>query len=390
MNMNRLILLVSLVLIQAIVLAQPVLMHDDNVIYQPQPITIDTYNKVFKVVHIGDSHIQADWFSGKLRSLLQEQYGNAGIGILFPYRQIKTNSPPSFSSVSSAPFIASKITKCKTSCDVGIVGYNAQIPAGSMVVFNIKKDTQPQFVSVIFQSDNEHAIGFNHDNQEENYTTQTSTTYNITSYKKPLSNSFHLNTKSNITLNGIISSNGNPGVIYYTIGANGATFNNYINSNLFFQQLKSLQPDLIIISMGTNESVSDISADSLSVQLQNFHSKILEAGADKIIYTTPADNYLRKSVTTRKKVKGKWRTRRTIAYINNPKVEIIRQTMINFCNQQQVMCWDLYRAMGGDRSMRQWVQTGYAAKDHIHFSKGGYEIQGMLLFDALQKYVINK
>jgi lysophospholipase L1-like esterase len=388
--MNRLILLANFVLIKAIVLAQPVLMHDDNVIYQPQPITIDTYNKVFKVVHIGDSHIQADWFSGKLRSLLQEQYGNAGIGILFPYRQIKTNSPPTFSSVASAPFIASKITKCKTACDVGIVGYNAQIPAGSMVVFNIKKDTQPQFVSVIFQSDNEHAIGFNHDNHDENYTTQTSTTYNITSYKKPLSNSFHLNTKSNITLNGLISSNGNPGVIYYTIGANGATFNNYINSNLFFQQLKSLQPDLIIISMGTNESVSDISADSLSVQLQNFHSKILEAGADKIIYTTPADNYLRKSVTTRKKVKGKWRTRRTVAYINNPKVEIIRQTMINFCNQQQVMCWDLYRAMGGDRSMRQWVQTGYAAKDHIHFSKGGYEIQGMLLFDALQKYVINK
>jgi lysophospholipase L1-like esterase len=388
--MNRLILLANFVLIKAIVLAQPVLMHDDNVIYQPQPITIDTYNKVFKVVHIGDSHIQADWFSGKLRSLLQEQYGNAGIGILFPYRQIKTNSPPTFSSVASAPFIASKITKCKAACDVGIVGYNAQIPAGSMVVFNIKKDTQPQFVSVIFQSDNEHAIGFNHDNHDENYTTQTSTTYNITSYKKPLSNSFHLNTKSNITLNGLISSNGNPGVIYYTIGANGATFNNYINSNLFFQQLKSLQPDLIIISMGTNESVSDISADSLSVQLQNFHSKILEAGADKIIYTTPADNYLRKSITTRKKVKGKWRTRRTVAYINNPKVEIIRQTMINFCNQQQVMCWDLYRAMGGDRSMRQWVQTGYAAKDHIHFSKGGYEIQGMLLFDALQKYVINK
>jgi len=388
--MNRLILLANFVLINAIVLAQPVLMHDDNVIYQPQPITIDTYNKVFKVVHIGDSHIQADWFSGKLRSLLQEQYGNAGIGILFPYRQIKTNSPPTFSSVASAPFIASKITKCKTACDVGIVGYNAQIPAGSMVVFNIKKDTQPQFVSVIFQSDNEHAIGFNHDNHDENYTTQTSTTYNITSYKKPLSNSFHLNTKSNITLNGLISSNGNPGIIYYTIGANGATFNNYINSNLFFQQLKSLQPDLIIISMGTNESVSDISADSLSVQLQNFHSKILEAGADKIIYTTPADNYLRKSVSTRKKVKGKWRTRRTVAYINNPKVEIIRQTMINFCNQQQVMCWDLYRAMGGDRSMRQWVQTGYAAKDHIHFSKGGYEIQGMLLFDALQKYVINK
>lgn len=388
--MNKLILFISLLFVQLCVVAQPVLMNDDNVIYQPQAVTIDTYNKVFKIVHIGDSHIQADWFSGKLRNLLQEHYGNAGVGLLFPYRQIKTNSPPTFSSVASVPFIASKITKCKTECNVGIAAYNAQMPAGSMVVFNIKKDTQPQFVSVIFQSDNEQAIGFNHDNEAENYTIQKSPTYNITTYNKPLSNSFHLNTKSNITLNGLITSNGNPGVLYYTIGANGATFNNYINSGLFFQQLKSLQPDLIIVSMGTNESVSDISSDSFNVQLQNFHAKLKEAGEAKIIYTTPADNYLRKSVTTRKKVKGKWRTRRTVAYINNPKVEAIRQTMINFCNQQNVMCWDLYRAMGGDRSMRQWVQTGYAAKDHIHFSKGGYEIQGMLLFDALQKYVINK
>lgn len=388
--MNKLILIISLLFMQLCVVAQPVLMHDDNVIYQPQTVTVDTYNKVFKIVHIGDSHIQADWFSGKLRNLLQEHYGNAGVGLLFPYRQIKTNSPPTFSSVASAPFIASKITKCKTECNVGIAAYNAQMPAGSMVVFNIKKDTQPQFVSVIFQSDNEQAIGFNHDNEAENYTIQKSPTYNITTYNKPLGNSFHLNTKSNITLNGLIASNGNPGVLYYTIGANGATFNNYINSGLFFQQLKSLQPDLIIVSMGTNESVSDISSDSFNVQLQNFHAKLKEAGEAKIIYTTPADNYLRKSVTTRKKVKGKWRTRRTVAYINNPKVEAIRQTMINFCNQQNVMCWDLYRAMGGDRSMRQWVQTGYAAKDHIHFSKGGYEIQGMLLFDALQKYVINK
>jgi lysophospholipase L1-like esterase len=388
--MNKLILIISLLFVQLLVVAQPVLMHDDNVIYQPQAVTVDTYNKVFKIVHIGDSHIQADWFSGKLRNLLQEHYGNAGVGLLFPYRQIKTNSPPTFSSVASAPFIASKITKCKTECNIGIAAYNAQMPAGCMVVFNIKKDTQPQFVSVIFQSDNEQAIGFNHDNEAENYTIQKSPTYNITTYNKPLSNSFHLNTKSNITLNGLIASNGNPGVLYYTIGANGATFNNYINSGLFFQQLKSLQPDLIIVSMGTNESVSDISSDSFNVQLQIFHAKLKEAGEAKIIYTTPADNYLRKSVTTRKKVKGKWRTRRTVAYINNPKVEAIRQTMINFCNQQNVMCWDLYRAMGGDRSMRQWVQTGYAAKDHIHFSKGGYEIQGMLLFDALQKYVINK
>lgn len=388
--MNKLILIVSILLMQVVAFAQPVLMHDDNVIYQPQTVTVDTYNKVFKIVHIGDSHIQADWFSGKLRNLLQEQYGNAGVGLLFPYRQIKTNGPPTFSTVAAAPFIANKITKCKTACDVGIAAYNAQIPAGSMVVFNVKKDTLPQYVSMLFQSQDDNALTINHDYETNNYSTQQSSNFYITSYNKPVGTSFHINTNSNITLNGVVSSNGNPGILYYTIGANGATFNNYNNSNLFFDQLKSLQPDLIIVSMGTNESVSDITADSFYMQLENFHYKLKEIGNAQVIFTTPADNYFRKAVTTRKKVKGKWRTRKTVAYVNNPKVETLRQTMLNFCNKENIMCWDLYRAMGGDRSMRNWVNTGYAAKDHIHFSKGGYELQGMLLFDALRKYVINK
>jgi hypothetical protein len=268
MNMNKLILIVSILLLQVFVFAQPVLMHDDNVIYQPQTVTVDTYNKVFKIVHIGDSHIQADWFSGKLRNLLQEQYGNAGLGLLF---QIKTNGPPTFSTVAAAPFIANKITKCKTACDVGIAAYNAQIPGGSMLVFNVKKDTLPQFVSMLFQSTGDNTLTINHDYETNNYSTQQSSNFYITSYIKPVGTSFHINTKSNITLNGVVSSNGNPGILYYTIGANGATFNNYNNSNLFFDQLKSLQPDLIIVSMGTNESVSDITADSFYMQLENFH-----------------------------------------------------------------------------------------------------------------------
>ena len=43
------------------------------------------------VVHICDSHIQADYFSGTMRELLQRKFGNAGRGLVFPYRAAKTN-----------------------------------------------------------------------------------------------------------------------------------------------------------------------------------------------------------------------------------------------------------------------------------------------------------
>ncbi|MDM1549589.1 peptidoglycan-binding protein, partial [Empedobacter falsenii] len=43
------------------------------------------------IVHIGDSHIQADFFSGRMRSLLQDRFGNGGLGFAFPYKLAKTN-----------------------------------------------------------------------------------------------------------------------------------------------------------------------------------------------------------------------------------------------------------------------------------------------------------
>ena len=38
------------------------------------------------IVQVGDSHIQADFFSGYLRQNFQRQFGNAGRGLIFPYR----------------------------------------------------------------------------------------------------------------------------------------------------------------------------------------------------------------------------------------------------------------------------------------------------------------
>ena len=45
------------------------------------------------ILHFGDSHIQADGFSGVVRTELQKKYGSAGRGLVFPYRLAKTNHP---------------------------------------------------------------------------------------------------------------------------------------------------------------------------------------------------------------------------------------------------------------------------------------------------------
>src|SRR6218665_6047 len=47
------------------------------------------------IAHIGDSHIQADIFSGLVRQKMQLKFGNAGRGLIFPYRLAKSNEPNS-------------------------------------------------------------------------------------------------------------------------------------------------------------------------------------------------------------------------------------------------------------------------------------------------------
>ena len=48
------------------------------------------------ITHIGDSHIQADFLSGTIRQKIQLKFGNAGRGLIFPYRAAKSNEPSSY------------------------------------------------------------------------------------------------------------------------------------------------------------------------------------------------------------------------------------------------------------------------------------------------------
>ena len=50
-------------------------------------------NKTINILHIGDSHLQADFMTNVIRITLQQAFGNSGRGLIFPYRLAKTNEP---------------------------------------------------------------------------------------------------------------------------------------------------------------------------------------------------------------------------------------------------------------------------------------------------------
>jgi hypothetical protein len=48
------------------------------------------------IYQIGDSHVQSGYLSGTARSALQKYFGNAGRGLIFPYRLARTNQPDDY------------------------------------------------------------------------------------------------------------------------------------------------------------------------------------------------------------------------------------------------------------------------------------------------------
>jgi len=68
--------------------------------------------------------------------------------------------------------------------------------------------------------------------------------------------------------------------------------------------------------------------------------------------------------------------------INTPKV---RKAMMELAAEYGGAVFDCFGLMGGMRSSNAWTREGLLRRDHIHFSRQGYELMGDLLYNALMK-----
>ena len=166
----------------------------------------------------------------------------------------------------------------------------------------------------------------------------------------------------------MLEKNGARGVLYNMIGVNGAKYTHYNQSKYFLMQLRQTRPDLIIISLGTNEAISK---DYQPSNFQQSMRKLVSTIREKIPYadillTTPPD-VLRGRMFAMNEVKEVSNSIKSYAVANN------------------LACWDFFTLMGGSGAMRDWYDNGWANDDRIHLNPTGYRKQGRLLYDALMQ-----
>lgn len=333
--------------------------------------------KAFKVVHIGDSHIQADFFTGEVRRLLSQYFGEQtpSRGFVFPFSIAGSNNPRDVRWRTNAKWATRKILDKASDGLTGIAGISIETwQANSYLEMNLTtpdSTTVPLFdvLRLYFENDR---LSLTPELEPRDFRIEDSSPVCIAYRLAEPQSGIRIRLRQNnpqqqrFTLYGAELINSHSRVVYNAAGVNGADAESYLKSIRYLDQLAEMAPDLVVVSLGTNDAFSNaytperfkISMDSLTRGIQQ------AAPVAAIIISTPGDHLLKNQQ-------------------GNPNLESVRETIYSIALERGYGVWDFYGVMGGNGSMQRWARHGLCAPDHLHLNGKGYRLQGALLFDAL-------
>jgi lysophospholipase L1-like esterase len=352
-----------------------------NTLFAKFDSLIKAGNNQIKIVHIGGSHIQADIYTHCMRQELQSFYpGVLGSrGFFFPYTLARTNSPSNLWIKFSGTWQTCKNTQSNPVFELGLSGITSALTSssGSLQIVARYDTLQHYDFNHIKIFCNAALTGniptLNHGqlvnevkiNEAGGYIQ-----YDLNHYTDTLDIHIQQADSANepFQLYGISLESDDPGVIYSSIGVNGAKLQSYLRCNLFVQHLKALNPDWIILSIGTNDgNTRQFDSEAFRNEYKLLLSKIHQAVPDAaILLTVPNDSYLYKR------------------YINH-NTSRMREIIFDLARSENCGVWDFYTIMGGLNSSMVWYNNGLMKKDHIHFNNKGYILKGNLFFNAFLK-----
>ncbi len=150
----------------------------------------------------------------------------------------------------------------------------------------------------------------------------------------------------------------------------GTKYSDYNELAELDNQLVKSNPNLVIISLGTNDAFSGSSRTNFYVKIDHLVKKIQTLSPRaSILITTPPDAL--------KNTGGYFAALPELANVVN--------TITRYCSDKNIACWNLHQIMGGTYAINSWYLQKLAAPDRVHYSAKGYEKFAQWLFDAFVK-----
>lgn len=325
-----------------------------------------------QILHLGDSHIQADFFTERVRYRMQSFFPGAegARGIVFPYNLAQTNNPTNYTISSTSQWEVVNGLKTKAG-QTGIIPLKIQSYDSLIDIRIEQKDAyiNTEFSeielwyyasdSVFFQSAYQHDVlikrGFGR-----------FSVYSPQLRKKEVLRFRKLEDSAVFELFAVWLKNSLPGITYHALGLNGARAKDFIKCHNFGRLASGINPELVVISLGTNDVYSTRpDVKGFKWYYDSLIGKIRGAFPESaLLLITPGDHLIR-------------------GYLKNDALPEVSLIVKQIAKKYKCGVWDFYDVMGGAGSVDYWYMYGLSAKDRIHLSQKGYVLQGDLFFNAL-------
>jgi LysM repeat protein/lysophospholipase L1-like esterase len=396
-------------------------------------------SKKINIVHIGDSHIQADLFTAKIRKEMQSVFGNAGFGFTFPYSVAKTNNSAPIQFSASGNFQSYRNLYADATKPVGLSGFSMETTSDDFAIQLVVKEAQFNFTRlkvITPQNANLFDVSISNKSTIIERKVPKKNTHKV----KPgevlggIASKYHVSLKAlknanglksdmirdgkvlsiptkgtqsktitkteyipldlqaatytndyfstapldkivvvpnqeinEFALNGLVLENDNSGVLYHSIGVNGAKASDFNKFPLFYEQLPALHPDLVIVSLGTNESFDKQSGTQYFTHLNQMINGIKDKNPQVcVLVMTPPPSVLHRK-------------------FKNTYIEKYAELIEENAHDNNYAVWNLLDVFGGNKAINRNTAKGYMARDKVHYTKAGYEEQAALFFNAFMK-----
>lgn len=372
------------------------LRHDLNRLWVNDSNTLaEVFNKIWtfesqdsgkiRIAHIGDSHIQAGYFTGKVRECLHKGLGcgTRERGFIFPYGLAHTNGPMNYGAKYTGAWRGYKSSSNLQVAPWGLSGITAstQDDSASLKIYTNNKtfdsyrfnkvrlyfiDSAEAF-EINFKAAGEGDNTFCREDEQLCYREYIIPGGADTAYFEFLKDSSKTNAA--LLIQGVeLINDSAAGITYSEIGVNGASTKSYLKCDDFTGQLLILAPDLVVFSLGTNDAYNLSFSDSLFEQY--YDSLITQTKANlptaNIILTTPGDAK---------------RFRKTVLKENLA----VRRVILKLAKKHDCAVWDFFNIMGGLGAINNWYAANLTAADFLHLNEAGYALQGELFYTAFAK-----
>jgi lysophospholipase L1-like esterase len=364
------------------------------------------------IVQIGDSHTASDHFSGRLRDLFQQRFGDGGRGMLppgspFPYwrpYQVEVSQSGRWEVLSS---------NSSANGDAGIYGLSGFVVRGRSPTdtMNLTASDGRVFDRVeieVMRQPNGGTLDVFVDGRSVGAIDSRGKVYDV--FRRGFDTPRAANLEIRPRGNGIVDVadwavyRRNPGVVLTSHGFSGAQVKimGRWNAHFVAEQLRDLRPALIILAFGTNEGFAS------QERLGNYEAEFREhlqmlrraaPGASIVVVGPPDANRLpsycprsngdrpcvplsrSEAASYTSRLSGgdrslcRWHTPAAIDYVRRAQRDVARQLNVYF--------WDWSAVQGGVCGADRWVHRDLGHRDHVHMKQDGYWQSADQLFAAL-------